>query len=61
MDPWKYYDVTHRHHDLMNPLSGEALEAALDRAALPPGARVLDVACGKGNLLVGLLERGAAS
>ena len=57
MDIWKYFDVTHRHHVVCNPLSVDKLDALLALCALPAGARVVDIACGKGEVLVRLAER----
>lgn len=39
-------------------ISGGA-EAFVSRLSIPPGARVLDVACGTGNLAIPLARRGA--
>ena len=57
MDPWKYYDITHRYHRICNPISVERLDEVCDLLGLKPRARVLDVACGKAELLVRLAER----
>lgn len=59
MDRWKYWTVTHRDHDIMNPVDPGDLDEVLDLAAIPRGARVLDVGCGKGSLLLRLRDRGA--
>jgi SAM-dependent methyltransferase len=59
MDMWKYYDVTHRRHTVCNPMSLEKLDALLELCALPDGARAVDIACGKGEMLVRLAERSA--
>lgn len=61
MDRWKYWTVTHRDHDLMNPLDPGDLEEIVALADLPRGARVLDIGCGKADLLLLLLARGAGS
>lgn len=61
MDSWKYYGITHRDHGIMNPLSSEALDRVLDLAAIPQGASVLDIGCGKGELLLRLARRGAGA
>ncbi len=57
MDRWRYFDITHRDHLICNPVSSAALDQVIDILALPPEARVLDVACGKGELLARLAER----
>jgi ubiquinone/menaquinone biosynthesis C-methylase UbiE len=57
MDLWKFFDITHRHHRLCNPTSIEKLDELCGLFGLPPGARVLDIACGKAELLVRLAER----
>ncbi len=59
LDIWKYFDVTHRHHTVCNPMSLTKLDALLGLCALPDGAQVADIACGKGELLVRLAERSA--
>jgi hypothetical protein len=40
MDPWKYYDIIHRHHTLMNPVDDDRLEDVYNLLSLPEGARV---------------------
>jgi len=57
MDIWKYYDITHRRHALCNPISPAKLDALLELLDLEPGDRVVDIACGKGEMLVRLAER----
>jgi ubiquinone/menaquinone biosynthesis C-methylase UbiE len=57
MDKWFYYGVTHRLHTYCNPVSEEGvgeLEEVLD---LSPSMRVLDIASGLGEMLVGFAER----
>ena len=61
MDLWKYFDVTHRHHVVCNPMSLAKLDELLALCALADGARVVDIACGKGEVLVRLAERSAIS
>lgn len=58
MDRWLYWTVTHEDHVLCNPLSLAHLDEALALAAVPAEGRVLDIACGKGEALVRLAERG---
>ena len=57
MDLWKYFDVTHRDHVVCNPISLAKLDELVGLVELPAGARVLDIACGKAELLVRLAER----
>jgi len=59
VETWKFYDLTHRDHVLCNPLSEPKLDEMIWLLDLPRGARVLDIACGKGELLVRLAERHA--
>jgi ubiquinone/menaquinone biosynthesis C-methylase UbiE len=57
MDPWKYFDITHRRHVLCNPTSLAKLDDTIALLKLDPGDRVVDIACGKGELLARLAER----
>ena len=57
MDIWKFYDITHRGHLLCNPTSGAKLDEVIELLNLERGARVVEIACGKGELLVRLAER----
>ncbi len=57
MDMWKFFNITHREHVLCNPMSPEKLEQLVALFYLQPGARVLDIACGKGEFLIRLAER----
>ncbi|MGD8543951.1 MAG: methyltransferase domain-containing protein, partial [Candidatus Bathyarchaeota archaeon] len=56
MDPWKYYNITHKRHQLCNPLNSEKFERLCQLLQLKRGERVLDIACGKGEFLVRLAE-----
>ena len=56
MERWKSFAITHQDHVICNPLSGSKLEEMLDVLALRPGARVLDIASGKAEVLVRLAE-----
>ncbi len=56
MDTWKFYDITHRRHVVCNPTSEEKLARLVDLVQLPTGARVVDIACGKGEFLIRLVE-----
>jgi SAM-dependent methyltransferase len=57
MDTWKYFDITHREHVVCNPTSLAKLDELIGLLRLQPGSRVLEIACGKGELLVRLTER----
>lgn len=56
MDTWKFYDITHREHVVCNPTSEEKLARLVALLRLPDGARVVDIACGKGEFLLRLAE-----
>jgi cyclopropane fatty-acyl-phospholipid synthase-like methyltransferase len=57
MDKWKYFDITHKHHVLCNVMNEEKLERFCQLLNLPKDCRVLDIACGKGEILVRLAEK----
>jgi SAM-dependent methyltransferase len=57
MDTWKFYDITHRGHVLCNPMSLEKLDRLIGLLRLESGARVLDMASGKGEFVIRLAER----
>ena len=52
MDMMKFYDITHREHEVCNPSSASKLESVIELLRLPPGAQVVDIACGKGEFLI---------
>jgi len=56
VDKWKYYDIRFQRHLLCNPLNKEKFESLCKLLRLKRAARVLDVACGKGEFLVRLAE-----
>jgi len=56
MDTWKFYEITHRRHVVCNPTSEEKLTRLVDLVQLPTAARVVDIACGKGEFLIRLVE-----
>ena len=57
MDIWKFYHVTHRYHEVCNPTSAAKLDELVGLLRLNQGSAVLDIACGKGELLTRLAER----
>lgn len=56
MDMWKFFDVTHRHHAILNPFSEEKLDRLVGLLRLSAGAAVVDIGSGKGELLIRLAE-----
>ena len=56
MDKWKYYDIRHKRHLLCNPMNKEKFERLCRLLRLESEARVLDIACGKGEFLIRLAE-----
>jgi len=57
MDRWKFYDIIHRRHTIMNPVNEDRLERLCDLLELKRGARVIDIGCGKGEMLIRLAEK----
>lgn len=57
MDLWKYFDITHREHVICNPTSVEKFEELVALLRLKPGARVLEIATGKGEFIIRLADR----
>ena len=57
MDMWKFYDITHREHVLCNPMSIGKFDQLISLCRLQPGARVLEIATGKGEFIIRLAER----
>ena len=57
MDRWKYFDITHREHVFCNPMSVQKFEELIALLRLKPGAKVLEVATGKGEFIIRLAER----
>src|SRR4051812_27659787 len=61
MDRARISALTHGDLPFHNPLSAARVDEALERSELRPGARVLDVGCGAGELLVRAAERFGAT
>src|SRR5947199_10697366 len=57
MDRLKYYDIVHQRHSVMNPVDETKLERLYDLLELKPNAGVIDIACGKGEMLIRLAEK----
>lgn len=57
MDPWKFYDVTHKYHVVCNPMNMVKLDELIGLLDLIEDTAVVDIACGKGEILVKLAER----
>jgi SAM-dependent methyltransferase len=57
MDIWKYFGITHRNHVVCNPTSSVKLDELIELLPLNAGTRVLDIACGKAELLLGIIDR----
>lgn len=57
MDRWKFFDITHADHVICNPTSLAKLDELIGLLDLPPRPRILEVAAGKGELLVRIAER----
>ena len=56
MDLWKYYSITHRDHVLCNPTTVEKIDELIGLLQLERGTSVVDIACGKAEMLVRLAE-----
>jgi ubiquinone/menaquinone biosynthesis C-methylase UbiE len=57
MDMWKFYSITHKYHAVCNPMSTAKLVELIGLLELNRGSTVLDIACGKGEMLTRLAER----
>lgn len=57
IDIWKFYSVTHGYHVVCNPTSIAKVDELIGLLRLSPGSAVLDIACGKGEMLTRLAER----
>jgi SAM-dependent methyltransferase len=56
-DQLRFTTIAHRDHVFLCPASGAKVDQVLSMLELPLGARVLDVGCGKGEMLVRLASR----
>jgi SAM-dependent methyltransferase len=57
MDPWKFYDIVHQRLSVMNPVDETKLERMYDLLELKPNDSVIDIGCGKGEMLIRLAEK----
>jgi len=57
VDMWKYFDITHRNHTVMNPLSLLKTDELVELLDLPDGGAVVDIACGKAAFLCRVADR----
>jgi ubiquinone/menaquinone biosynthesis C-methylase UbiE len=57
MDMLKYFSVIHEYHDILDPISTTKVDELIGLLKLEAGKTVLDIACGKGEILARLAER----
>jgi len=57
MDQWRYFEVTHARHGIMNPISAARLLEVGEVLGLDATTRVLDIACGHAEMLMLWHER----
>jgi SAM-dependent methyltransferase len=61
VDRTRYSTIAHRDHSFCSPLSEQSVDTLLEKLQLGPGERVLDVGCGKAEMLVRAVERYTAN
>jgi SAM-dependent methyltransferase len=57
VESWKFFDITHRDHAVFNPTNPRRLDELVGLLDLPASPQILDIACGKGELLLRTVER----
>jgi SAM-dependent methyltransferase len=61
LDIWKYFAIGHEHHVFCNPVGEAKIDELVELLALREESRLLDIACGKGELLVRAAKRWGCS
>lgn len=61
MDHFRFSTIAHSDHTFCSPLSSSKADQLVALLDLPAGARTLDVGCGKGELLLRLVQRYGAT
>lgn len=61
MDRDRFSSIAHETHTICNPISSDATDEAIQRLALSPSSRVVDIGAGKGEMLARIAERTGAS
>jgi len=57
LDIWKFFYATHQFHTVLNPMSTIKIDELIELLNLKPQAVVLDIACGKGEILTRIAGR----
>ena len=57
VDRWKYFTIGHKNHLLCNPTSEAKVDELIELLDLSDDAHVLDMACGKGEILRRIVQR----
>jgi ubiquinone/menaquinone biosynthesis C-methylase UbiE len=56
VDQDTFTSIAHRDHRYLNPIGADTMDAVLRLARLAPGAKVVDLGCGKAEALIRLVE-----
>jgi len=57
LDIWKFFYATHQFHTVLNPMSTIKIDELIELLNLKSQAEILDIACGKGEILTWIAER----
>jgi trans-aconitate methyltransferase len=57
LDIWKFFYATHQFHTVLNPMSTIKIDELIELLNLKSQAEILDIACGKGEILTRIAER----